>query len=131
MNKISLKGVMQQFVERELPAVVRRDVSVPTDSGKIVSLIGARRTGKTFLMFHRNAFELDMCWDDGGSFTNAAWDMSAPETKTRELRAFSAGLDMWPEATGRLVYGSADHIPETHRPFAVEGWKYLLGLGPA
>ena len=42
---------MGQFVERALPSLVPRQLKLPTDSGKVVSLIGARRTGKTFMLF--------------------------------------------------------------------------------
>lgn len=51
MNKESLKGVLRQFTERKLPQLHRRSLNIPVDSGKVVSLIGARRTGKTFLLF--------------------------------------------------------------------------------
>lgn len=51
MNKESLKGVLRQFAERKLPGLRTRELAVPTDSGKVVSLVGARRTGKTFLLF--------------------------------------------------------------------------------
>jgi predicted AAA+ superfamily ATPase len=51
MNKESLKSILQQFTERKLPLVQRRELQIPTDSGKVVSLTGARRTGKTFMLF--------------------------------------------------------------------------------
>lgn len=51
MNKESLKGVMRQFTERKLPKLHRRSLKLPVDSGKVISLIGARRTGKTFMLF--------------------------------------------------------------------------------
>jgi hypothetical protein len=44
----------------------------------------------------------------------------------RELRAMDAGRTLWPDACGRLIYGSASHIPEPHASHAIEGWKYLL-----
>ena len=43
-----------------------------------------------------------------------------------ELRAMDAGRILWPNACGRLIYGSASHIPEPHAKHAIEGWKYLL-----
>ncbi len=76
---------------------------------------------------YRNGFELDLCWNEGTEFVNAAWDMNTQETLNRELKAFDAGHTLWPNAHGRLVYGSAGHIPKTHRPQTIEGWKYLLG----
>ena len=51
MHKETLKGVMQQFAERRLPEVKLRQMDIPADSGKVVCLVGARRTGKTFLLF--------------------------------------------------------------------------------
>ena len=50
MNKETIKYVLRQFVERQLPRFERRSLEVPADSGKVVCLIGARRTGKTFMM---------------------------------------------------------------------------------
>lgn len=51
MEKETLKGVMQQFSERKLPDVCLRQLRPPADSGKVVCLLGARRTGKTFHLF--------------------------------------------------------------------------------
>lgn len=51
MNKDALKYVIRQSVDRKLPAVFAREVVLPLTSGKIVALIGIRRSGKTFLMF--------------------------------------------------------------------------------
>ena len=51
MNKESIKAIIQQFVEQPLPSISHRAMAIPTESGKVVTLIGARRTGKTFMMF--------------------------------------------------------------------------------
>ena len=51
MNKESIKAVLRQRMEQPLPVFSRRSLRIPTDSGKVIALIGARRTGKTFLMF--------------------------------------------------------------------------------
>jgi len=51
MNKETLKYVMQQFFTWKLPEFRRRTVQIPANSGKIVSLIGPRRAGKTYMMF--------------------------------------------------------------------------------
>jgi predicted AAA+ superfamily ATPase len=51
MNKETLKQVLWQFQERPWPTCRRRMLEVPVDSGKVVCLTGARRTGKTFLLF--------------------------------------------------------------------------------
>ena len=51
MNKESLKAVIQQFTEQPLPEILHRETDIPATSGKVVTLIGARRTGKTFMLF--------------------------------------------------------------------------------
>jgi len=51
MNKETLKGVLQQFAVRKLPEPRRRQLELPLNSGKVVYVTGARRTGKTFLFF--------------------------------------------------------------------------------
>ncbi len=51
MNKETIKEVVRQFNDRKLSDTKSRSVSVPTDSGKVVCLTGARRTGKTFIFF--------------------------------------------------------------------------------
>jgi predicted AAA+ superfamily ATPase len=45
----SLKFVLREFAERPLPASKPRDLSLPTESGKVIGLSGVRRCGKTFL----------------------------------------------------------------------------------
>lgn len=47
-----IKRVIVDFQERDLSHVVKRDVDLPTDSKKIVSLIGVRRCGKTYMLFY-------------------------------------------------------------------------------
>ncbi len=46
-----LKTLILEFHERELPKVIPRKTNIPTNSGKIISLVGVRRSGKTYLMF--------------------------------------------------------------------------------
>lgn len=46
-----LKAIIVDFVERDLPVVIERDIEIPLNSGKIISIVGARRTGKTFLLY--------------------------------------------------------------------------------
>lgn len=51
MNSDNLKFVIRQFVERKLPVCRQRQLVIPLESGKVVSLAGVRRSGKTFLFF--------------------------------------------------------------------------------
>ncbi len=45
-----IKKIVTDFTEQELPEIKEREISIPVDSGKVVSVVGARRTGKTFLL---------------------------------------------------------------------------------
>mgnify|MGYP006293481133 CR=1 FL=1 len=51
MNKETIKYIIRDFHEKSLPDVVNRSLDLPLDSGKIVTLVGIRRSGKTFFMF--------------------------------------------------------------------------------
>ncbi len=50
--KETFKKIITDFHEQTIQARVVRDVEIPLDSGKIVSLIGVRRSGKTSILFH-------------------------------------------------------------------------------
>jgi len=49
--KETLKTLISDFVDAQLPELVEREIRLPQKPQQIVSLVGARRTGKTFLMF--------------------------------------------------------------------------------
>ena len=49
--KILFKRIITDFHEAPPKQVVMRDYNIPVDSRKIISLIGVRRSGKTFLLY--------------------------------------------------------------------------------
>jgi hypothetical protein len=51
MKKELLKTIIRDFHEAALPRLKRRTLAVPLDSGKIVTLVGVRRSGKTSCLF--------------------------------------------------------------------------------
>ena len=51
MRKERLKEVIKEFQEWNLPNVVPRELNVPLSSRKIVSIVGPRRSGKTFYLY--------------------------------------------------------------------------------
>lgn len=51
VNSDSLKYVLREFADRPLPESRPRELSLPTDSRKVIGLSGVRRCGKTFLFF--------------------------------------------------------------------------------
>ena len=46
-----LRTVIAQWVDFRLPELLNRDIDVPLDGSSIVTFVGGRRTGKTYLMF--------------------------------------------------------------------------------
>ena len=51
MQKDIFKRLIADSQERDLSQVMDRDIEIPFDSGKIISLIGVRRSGKTHLLY--------------------------------------------------------------------------------
>jgi predicted AAA+ superfamily ATPase len=52
MDKIKIKQYLLDFQERKFPKIIPRDILLK-QSGKIYSIIGARRVGKTYLLFKK------------------------------------------------------------------------------
>ncbi len=46
-----LKNIIADFHSTKLRPVLRRNVQLPVDSGSIITVIGVRRSGKTFLLY--------------------------------------------------------------------------------
>ena len=46
-----LKTIISDFHIRGLPEFIEREVDIPQNTGKIISIIGPRRAGKTYLMY--------------------------------------------------------------------------------
>ncbi|MBU0475237.1 MAG: ATP-binding protein [Bacteroidetes bacterium] len=49
--KETFKIIISDFLETEMPKLVDREIEIPLSSKKIISLVGARRTGKTYLFY--------------------------------------------------------------------------------
>ena len=46
-----LKSIIADFHKRESPKYIKRNQMVPVDSNKIITIIGARRSGKTYFLY--------------------------------------------------------------------------------
>lgn len=51
MNKDKLKQIITDFYEINLPSIISRQYQIPLDTGKVITLTGPRRSGKTFLLY--------------------------------------------------------------------------------
>ena len=50
-KKDIIKSIIVEFHSNELPLIIERKISLPINSNKIISVVGARRVGKTYLLF--------------------------------------------------------------------------------
>ncbi len=51
VTKNALRTIISQWIQIELPFTIPRKVKIPTDLPVIISILGPRRAGKTFLMY--------------------------------------------------------------------------------
>lgn len=51
MNKETLKSIIVDFQERDLSYVIERDIEIPMDINKIITILGVRRSGKSHLLY--------------------------------------------------------------------------------
>jgi predicted AAA+ superfamily ATPase len=51
MEKGTIKEVIKEFQDGELPEILPREIDVPLSSQKIIAIVGPRRSGKTYLLF--------------------------------------------------------------------------------
>ena len=52
MNKDTIKKIIIEFHESELPEMIQRDYRINIKTNKIITLIGPRRSGKTFFLYN-------------------------------------------------------------------------------
>jgi len=46
-----LEEIITEFHKESLPRLFKRELSVPVDTGKVITIIGLRRVGKTYYLF--------------------------------------------------------------------------------
>ncbi len=118
MNKESIKSVLQQFADRELPAVQDRDYAIPSDSGKVVALVGSRRVGKTFLMFQVMRDLLASGVDKRRIiYINLEDDRLYPIDAQELDLILRAHMELWPDLVGQRCYLFLDEFQN------VTGWE--------
>jgi len=118
VNKESIKSVLQQFADRELPVVRDRDYAIPSDSGKVVALVGSRRAGKTFLMFQVIRDLLARGIDKRRIlYINLEDDRLYPIDAQELDLILRAHMELWPELVGQMCYLFLDELQN------VTGWE--------
>lgn len=114
------KTLISDFVNSPLPEMVERNIPLPDKPSLTVSLIGARRTGKTFLMFTHIRRMRQQCDNSQLIYINLEddrlWTFGQPD-----LALFrDAYYELWPQNLDREVWFYFDEVQ------AVPGWERFI-----
>lgn len=115
-----LKAIIVDFVERDLPVVIERDIEIPLNSGKIISIVGARRTGKTFLLYGLIKKLRKEKQSNTLVYINFADDRLFPATLHTMDLFIQAYFELYPEKKNQCVYFFFDEVQE------VEHWERFI-----
>ena len=120
MKKDIIKEIIRDFHLSPLPSLVERDISVPIDSGKIITLIGARRSGKTYVLFDL----MNKLAKRGTDFKNILYVNFEDERidfKVDELDLIiKAYVELYPDTNIKNCYLFFDEIQN------IEGWEKFI-----
>lgn len=115
-----IKKIITDFIERDLPEIKEREIDIPINSGKVVSIVGARRTGKTFLLYKtikelRNSIKSDRI-----IYFNFEDDRIFPASLNTMNLFLESYYELYPNNKSQKVYFFFDEIQE------VEKWELFI-----
>ena len=116
MRKESLKYVLAYNTTRKLPEAAPRTLQLPLDTTKVITLIGIRRTGKTYILYETMR-RLESHGVDRRQmvYLNFEDDRLLP-IKTRELDLIlQAHAELYPEFATRKKYIFFDEVQNAPR----------------
>lgn len=114
------KTIIKDFIVRDLSMVRNRDIDIPHDISKIVSIIGARRTGKTFLLFSLIKELSKTLSRENLIYVNFEDDRLFP-LKLEKLNSFiEAYFELFPDKKNEKVYFFFDEVQN------VENWELFV-----
>lgn len=115
-----IKNIILENQNAELPGVTTRDLDVPLHTGVVVSLIGARRSGKTYLLYHL----IGKLYQENVSKENILFINF--EDERLKLRSedldliLQAYLELFPDSDLKKVYFFFDEIQN------IPGWEKFI-----
>ncbi len=120
MKKDIIKEIIRDFHVAHLPSVVERDISIPFQSGKIITLVGARRSGKTYVLFNL----MDKLVKAGIDFRNILYmnfEDERIDLKLNELDLIiKAYAELYPDTKTKDCYLFFDEIQN------IENWEKFI-----
>lgn len=107
--KNALKTIIADFHERELPQLIHREINIPLNSNKIITLIGPRRAGKTYMLY-----QLMSKIKDKTNILYINFEDERLRFKPEELQLiFDAYFELYPEKKESEIYAFFDEVQET------------------
>jgi len=119
-KKDIFKRLIIDAQEREYPSVKERDLKLPFEPSRIITIIGARRTGKTYLLFSMIKKLREKLSRKVSVYINFEDDRLFP-LKINELdQLLDAYYELYPEMKEQKVYFFFDEVQN------VEGWERFV-----
>jgi uncharacterized protein len=115
-----IKKIITDFVERILPEVKEREIDIPVNSGKVVSIVGARRTGKTFLLYKTITGLRESIPSDRIIYFNFEDDRIFPASLETMNLFLESYYELFPNNKSQKVYFFFDEVQE------IEKWELFI-----
>ncbi len=111
-----LKTIIKDFHLTGVPQTIQRNLSLPLDSGKIITVIGPRRAGKTYLMYQLISTIPDITNSIYINFEDERLQLAAQDLQS----IFDAYFELYPDKNNKDIYLFFDEIQE------VPGWEKFV-----
>lgn len=115
-----IKKILTDFIERELPEIKDREIEIPINSGKVVSIVGARRTGKTFLLYKLIKDLRQTISSDRIIYFNFEDDRIFPASLNTMNLFLESYYELFPYNKSQKVYFFFDEIQE------IDKWELFI-----
>src|SRR3990167_512626 len=120
MKKEILKEIIRDFHVNPLPSLIERDITIPIRSGKVITLVGARRSGKTYVLFNL----MDRLIKSGVDFRNILYvnfEDERIDIKHNELDLIlKAYNELYPDIRNKDCYLFFDEIQN------IDNWERFI-----
>jgi predicted AAA+ superfamily ATPase len=114
------KRLIVDFQERRFETFFPREYDIPTDTGKIVSLIGVRRSGKTYMFFHMIERLRRRVPNENIVYINFEDDRLFPIGLKDLDGLVEAYFELYPHKRGEKLYWFLDEVQN------IEGWERFV-----
>ena len=113
------KNILSDFHNTGVPKVLNRELKVPINSGKIISVIGVRRCGKTYYLYNLIKDLLNVIPINNIIYINFEDERISKESKDLQFM-FDAYYELYPETDNNDIYIFFDEIQN------IKGWEKFV-----